>query len=527
MLLIAAALAGAAGWLVVRSGALPPSLRTWEHAMIRTFKRWHHGPAAALAIATGAPGSTAPLTVPPTQIGISLSPPGNGQIYANLAKGGRWVLAPDGGRWEKLPIENLDANGELKVVPPNATVKRVLAEPVLGKDGVGVTCTYQGRGDVSISGPPVGDPTRREGNFHFRWTTLHPAATVTINITKIDAAQPIRNLDCRVDGTSKDALFAPELLSIIRGFRILRFMDWQNTNANLAVTWTTRHTSQSFDSSGRDGIPIEDMVKLAILNGSDAWFNMPWNADDDYIRHFAQYVHDTLPNDRTVYVECSNEVWNWAFPVSRQAAQEGLDQHLGIDQKSALMHRYAQRLVQVMDIWASVFKDNPKRLVRVGASQHAVTDKTTLVLDYKDTSKHIDAFATAPYFNIDSNIDAKSDDQIFDSLSSRLIQSINQSEKQKTLSESHGLRYIAYESGQGVVLKDINLQKKIQRDNRMYELYKNYIERWRAQIGDSIILYGTVFSIRESGAWGLIEHDGQPPSEAPKLRAVREWLDIH
>src|SRR3546814_10140296 len=65
------------------------------------------------------------------------------------------------------------------------------------------------------------------------------------------------------------------------------------------------------------------MVGLANALGTDAWFTVPWNADEDYVRRFATYVRDNLAPGRKAYVEVANEVWNWGFRVISQARDEG------------------------------------------------------------------------------------------------------------------------------------------------------------------------------------------------------------
>jgi len=58
----------------------------------------------------------------------------------------------------------------------------------------------------------------------------------------------------------------------------------------------------------------------------------------------------------------------------------------------------------------------------------------------------------------------------------------------------------------------------------MYDAYKRYLNLWRRQIGDTIMLYASVQPIGKNGSWGLLEYLGQPLAEAPKMRAVSEVL---
>ncbi len=77
-----------------------------------------------------------------------------------------------------------------------------------------------------------------------------------------------------------------------------------------------------------------------------------------------------------------------------------------------------------------------------------------------------------------------------------------------------------------VLPNNVDLLKQIERDPRMYDLYKSYINTWQSQFGDEMTLLALTGPISRYGAWGMIEYNGQPISEAPKLRAVRDFLGI-
>jgi len=66
------------------------------------------------------------------------------------------------------------------------------------------------------------------------------------------------------------------------------------------------------------------------------------------------------------------------------------------------------------------------------------------------------------------------------------------------------------------------LLQAIERDERMYALYKRYLDNWRVNIGDMLTFYNSTGPINKFGAWGLVEYAGQPLSQAPKMRAVLE-----
>ena len=106
------------------------------------------------------------------------------------------------------------------------------------------------------------------------------------------------------------------------------------------------------------------MIDLANARGANPWFCMPHLADDDYVRRFARLVKHRLRPDLKVYVEYSNEVWNWIYPVTHYAEAEGKRLKLG---DPARGRYYAQRSLDMFRIWERrVGRD---RLVRVLASQ--------------------------------------------------------------------------------------------------------------------------------------------------------------
>ncbi len=65
------------------------------------------------------------------------------------------------------------------------------------------------------------------------------------------------------------------------------------------------------------------MVLLANTLGSNAWFNMPHLATDEYVRNFATLVLRALRPDVDIYVEYTNEAWGTLFAGGQYAQQQG------------------------------------------------------------------------------------------------------------------------------------------------------------------------------------------------------------
>jgi hypothetical protein len=501
------------------------ALRNWEGHMA---DRRLAGMLAALGLASAVTSvADAGLPVPPTTIGLNISPPNpfrRARAFANLAVGGSWQS-----QQPKSPAvgpDSVDKRGNLKQLPDGKPAFRILSQPTSDTKEASIRCTYDGRGSIRPSGKGARDVRMEQGGFSFHWVNggSYNDSLVMVTVSALDPADPIRNLDCRETTMPRAARFDPAFLEMLRGFKILRFMDWQNVNNNAPVTWATRHSEGALDVNNADGVPIEDMLALVKQTGAIPWFNMPWNADDDYVERFARLVHDSLPPDRIVYVEEGNEVWNARFPVSKQALQEGLAENLSAKTEEARLFRYAEKLQRAMDIWAKVFADRPSRLVRVANCQNWAL-RAQMVLTYKNTYKHIDALATAPYFGVDfrSNPPA-SPDEAFPRLEASMDQVLGNALEAKAVAAKFGKRYIAYEAGQHIILNDVELASQVQRDPRMYDAYRRYLSLWKSQIGDTLMMYTSVQPVVQWGGWGLLEFSGQPLSEAPKMRAVRDAL---
>ena len=198
--------------------------------------------------------------------------------------------------------------------------------------------------------------------------------------------------------------FHPLYLERLAPFDVIRFMALQETNSTDIVTWDDRRDADAArQGSGSGGSPseplvngmaVEYMVQLANDLDADPWFNMPFMADDDFVRRFATYVRDHLEPGRTAYVEWANEVWNfgWGFEAAGWVeARTALPEYAGLDTWQ-VAGREAGR---DMAIWSEVFAATPDRLVRVAAGWAAVDWVTNRIVEAMDGA--FDAIAIAPY----------------------------------------------------------------------------------------------------------------------------------
>jgi hypothetical protein len=484
--------------------------------------------AAATASAARSPKQP-PATNPTFKLGVNVSTinswDGN-RPFMNLIYGSSWQMqntSPSGG-YEEVPATLLDANGWVKSLPAGYRIVRGLSIPQSGGNFV---CRYQGNGSLNVEGSAVSDVTSSAGQTRFTLATTYPNAQGALLTFTVDPANYIRNIDCRETTSATTDVIAPEFASAIAGFKVLRFMEWQTATAtNAPVTWTTRNKPGDGDYLKNDGVPVELIVQTANQAGSDAWVTIPWYADNDYITHFASYVRDNLAPGHQVYVEVSNEVWNGGAPIATIACNEAKAENLpGVNGGTGCnLERYAEKTKQVMAIWSSVFSGQTSRLVRVASFQHVATYWPTVMLPYMNLYQSVDAMATAPYFGYDIG-DGMTLDQIMAALPGKAMDTVNAGVQQLATAKKYNLRYITYEGGQHVVLpNNVDLLRQVERDPRMYDVYKQFITSWQGQIGDNLNLFLLTGGISQYGGWGLSEYTGQPLTDAPKLRAVRDVI---
>jgi hypothetical protein len=462
-----------------------------------------------------------------TELGINLSGPENfnrQQVYLNLITQSEWFSSRGNG-WTRMPADQLDANGWVRQLKPGQTAPRPLVLPPPPYRTIQVRCEYEGRGELTADGV-ARIVSQSPGLLMLE---LSPTGSeddgAWIELLSTDPADPLRNIDCRDTSFPRSERFHPAFLQFLKGFKTVRFLDWQRINDNAEVSWSGRIKPDYSSQVTIGGAAVEDLVDIANRTGANPWFLMPYKADGEYIREFARLVHDRLDPKRTVYVELGNEVWNDMFDAAQQAEREGVALKLGGgDPKRAQMLRYAAKVRDAMKIWTEVFADRPGQLVRVASSQHAWHDLAEIILSDGDTADWVDALATAPYIWFDMDgLKASDVDRVFAAMPDAIEKTMLMAERNREITARHGKRLIAYEGGQHLVTRDLALARAVQRDPRMAEVYRRYLTEWDKRIGGPLTLFASIAPIGEYGSWGLSEYGGQPIEQAPKLRAVRNF----
>ncbi|MBX7105259.1 MAG: hypothetical protein K1X57_14345 [Gemmataceae bacterium] len=360
---------------------------------------------------------------------------------------------------------------------------------------------------------------------------------ILVRVTASPASDPVRDLRVWVPGfENSKATFHPAYLERLKPFGVIRFMDWQRTNNSPLFTWSERPRLHDERWSTDLGVPLEVQIDLANAAGADPWFCVPHLADDDYIRQMGRLVKERLDANRKVYLEYSNEVWNWGFGQTSFAAARGKRLKLGAPDH----HRfYVKRSVEVFDLFAKEF--GRERLVRVLSGQFANPSDCEFILSTADAAKTADAFAVGAYFgyefgspkSLPSTLRMAPEEVLercgkeIDGTYRELIR------RHVAMARKYNLRLLAYEGGQHLVghsgaENNEELMKLLIAANRhpkMADLYKRQLTHWFNEGGDVFAAFSFAGRPSKWGSWGSLEFQDQPLAEAHKYRALADFAN--
>jgi hypothetical protein len=465
---------------------------------------------------------TAPLVTPtpPARkaVGINLSGLAwysSRQAFANLLRGSYWNL-----NWQGLSADQITPLGYPVTWQQGVEYKRLLGTPTGGWIApTSVACSWAGSGKVGIAGGNERNVVTGDHSLTFDFASWNGAViNQWITVNAVDNADPLRDLECHDAKVPAAGIFSKEIVDGSSRYQVLRFMDWNHTNNNPTRTAANRPDARSLDNPD---MALENQMALAKAAGADVWFNHSWNDDATYVQWAARYAHDNLPAGHKIYVEPSNEVWNWQF----------VQAHLNLDEATALKinpnngygawQNYGRRGMEVFKVWEAAFADRPKDLVRVLGTQVVYNEVTRQVLSYPGVAQHVDAIAGAPYFAHDGS-KPWTKDGARAAIDASVAAAKGMCDTARTVVPT--IRCYTYESGQHELVNDqMTLEQlaAVERSADMADLYSDYLAKLSKEV-DLIVLFNDVGPIGTAGAWGQSEYGGQVG--APKQAAVNVFL---
>jgi RTX calcium-binding nonapeptide repeat (4 copies) len=489
--------------------------------------------------------------------------------FVNIFQSSRAWIPQSAGSWDTGKALDLDSSGWVKSLPQDSFAGTLMMRdmPNVYRTGRYIV-SYEGTGTLEYgfdakkvdSESAVGRDVIQvdeagSGGIYLKITATDPNKT----------GDYIRNIRVYHEDdlplVELGVQFNPEFTQKIKDFGTLRFMDWMNTNGSPQKDWSDRPTPN--DSSwARKGAPVELMVALANETGTSPWFNMPHQATNDYIAHFAAYVRDHLDPNLKAYVEYSNEVWNWQFPQS----------HYAVDQAKAKwgespvggagwMQWYGMRSAQTAEIWKSTFGAAQDRVVSVISTQTGWKGLEDPILNtpawvaegHAPAYKSVDAYAVTGYFggNLGSPDNAaivKSWQTDADGGFGKAFQQLGQGgllpgadqqsvadtvrsfQYHENIAQHYGLDMVAYEGGQHLVgiggaENDLGISSFLMELNRrpeMKDLYTTLLNGWKNSGGTLFNHFIDAGAASKWGSWGSLESITQATS--PKYSALTSFI---
>ena len=234
--------------------------------------------------------------------------------------------------------------------------------------------SYTGGGTVSFSGAGVlaGPVTVSDGvttGTVAVSSTSGNAANLSMQVTGVSSSDPMDNFHLMMpgygDGTTAEPMFTPAFLQSLAPFSDIRFMNWENTNNSTLANWQDRVSPNAFLTDGPGGVPYEDMIELCNETGKDMWINIPALATPQFVQSLAQLISAELNPNLNVYVEYSNEDWNFGFSAYTQIAWAALANPVldhSLSQYQLVAQQSAYSLVTDGQIFDQVFGSASSRV---------------------------------------------------------------------------------------------------------------------------------------------------------------------
>lgn len=325
--------------------------------------------------------------------------------------------------------------------------------------------------------------------------------------------------------------FYPGFLEKIAPFKALRFMDWGVTNNNPAVHWQDRTSLSHFTYARPQGVPYELMIQLANQAQKDVWICVPHAADSNYVAQMATLFRNNLAPNLNIYLEYSNEIWNWIFGQAHynvQTAPSNLNYGRAMAAKAGKVFR----------IWHEVFgveKSRVKRVLGLQASFNYLNEQILSQLDpadwdYGSPSSYIGLDHSTTTANPVLNAASTPGDVLANARNAwhDFIPALRQDYNNIKL---FGKAIVNYEGGQHFVGNVFGIPYPYQQamwdaqySPGIYSLYDDMLDTIRSW-GSRMFGNFSLSSPQESvyGSWGVLNDiDIQPPylETAPKYQAL-------
>lgn len=388
---------------------------------------------------------------------------------------------------------------------------------------------YDGVGTFNINSVTVNSNTA--GRLLF--TVPSSSGNIWIDVSTSQSGNYMRNF--RLLKASEESVnltintFNPTFISRLSPFKAIRFMDWGATNNSPLVNWADRKTLSNRTYSGERGVPFEAMIALANQTQKDLWICVPHQASNDFITQMATLFRDNLNPNITIYLEYSNEVWNWQFWQA----------HYNNNNKPTTQNygrAYADKSRNVFQIWTNVFAGQTGRLKRVLGLQGGNNGLNEQIMAQLSQNEW-DMASPSYYFGLDHGATGNpvltaastGEDINRNARNAYFLSWLNTLKQDYRNIKLFGKEIVSYEGGQHYTnFQTVPYQQAMydaQYLPSMYQLYNDVLDTIR-NMGNKLAMSFVLSGLQESvyGSWGHLPNMYMLPpyttTNAPKYKAI-------
>lgn len=301
----------------------------------------------------------------------------------------------------------------------------------VASNGGTYTIAFEGAATISNAGTHGTISNVRTSGTYTLADLVWPAGG-TVMALKFAVTTDVKNLRVIRPGYDWVAppLFTSGFLSHHAPFKLIRYMDFNHVNTPNGVspaaltaanrpTPSTRRVFGGGNPAIQSGPPMEFSIAFSELTNSDMWINIPYHADAAYWTAIATLLRDTTTKNQKIYVELSNEIWNFAFrqyflcESERNAVVSGGGvskiKDDGTTNPTVLQARLvAEKTMKLAQAFEAVFgsgammaRIRPVFAYQIGGGQAQIENALNFIkTNYGPPSQYFWTISGAPYYNL-------------------------------------------------------------------------------------------------------------------------------
>ena len=434
------------------------------------------------------------------------------------------------------------------------------------------TLSYQGAGTISVGGngsivsgsavtSTVNGVTTTTAQVAIEKDT---AGNLYLYANNFTTSSPLSNLHLMMPGYAVGTaqVYNPAALARIKPFSTVRLMDlFRAVNSNL-TNWSDRPLPTDFTATGAYGISIEDAIALGNETQTNLWWNIPIDANNDFVMKLANLikygsdangnaytsnqvapVNSPLNSNLKVHIELGDEIFipgSTSYNDNHAAAVANVNAGIldgsqpDINGEESLL-----RLRQIRDLFAGVYNASSSDLSShigfiwtgdfdslTGKEQPFTVDAVNYAFEnnglsgdnnpsnWGTLSSWLEAMATSNYHGLLSGENPTTLTTLFGDLQSDLAEYGPSAVKYMVgyASQTAGLPLVAYEGGLALTpttSDQLALYTAASSDPRMDAFNQSILNDWDMNGGGLFNYYALATDYNYYGTWGLLQYEDQ------------------